>query len=83
MASRDWNRSSVEWDKIAATSKPTPPAVFCACGAQWHGKYADRVRNPVIDDHARRRYDVGCRLISEAQYVRRFPRRRRRATVNA
>jgi len=46
------------------------PSIFCACGAQWHGKYATGL---VIEAH-RRRADgvepnrIGCRIISHDDF---------------
>ena len=52
---------------------------YCACGAQWHGKYA--IDNPYIGRHADRRGFYGdhrCRLISLQDFVALFPSKRKR-----
>ena len=49
--------------------------LYCACGAQWHGRYAVPELNPVINAHATRR---GCGFLTEAEYHKRFPVRQYR-----
>lgn len=49
-------------------------AVYCRCGAQWHGEYA-RIGN--IDYHKRRqeRGDTSCEIIEHDMYLRLFARK--------
>ncbi len=43
--------------------------LYCLCGAQWHGMYALRDRNPVIAAHEGR---DGCGFITEERYQKLF-----------
>jgi hypothetical protein len=50
--------------------------VFCSCGARWDGKYAEN--NPVLEGHRER-----CGLITEAQFMSRFPQHRPKPRIMA
>lgn len=49
-------------------------SVYCACGAQWHGKYT---KSPVIEAHKLRARQLDlkvnlCQMIAHATYVKHF-----------
>jgi hypothetical protein len=45
------------------------PSVYCACGAQWHGKHTMSL---VIADHQARSGDGRCHMLAHSLYKERF-----------
>jgi ribosomal protein S27AE len=49
----------------------TTESIYCACGAQWHGRYT---RSAVISDHKERwaTGKCGCRYVIHATFAKHF-----------